>query len=153
MWDIEIDTRELEHAWAQARNALSDGIRRGVQLAVEEGAEQARSAHPYTDRTGKLTQSISGKVLVSTTGGATGVIEAKASYASYVEGGTAAHAIRGNPFLRFQVNGQWVTTTKEVQHPGTKPYPFMGPAYTKAERVLVREVEIAAADVERIMNR
>jgi hypothetical protein len=68
---------------------------------------------------------------------------ASKNYASHVESGTKPHVIHGNPVLRFQVGGQTVVTRK-VDHPGTPSLPFMGPAYLKAERALLREVEIAA---------
>ena len=36
-----------------------------------------------------------------------------------------------------------------VKHPGTKPDGFMGRAYHKAERVLLREVEVGLAELQR----
>jgi hypothetical protein len=43
--------------------------------------------------------------------------------------------------LRWE-DGDGVHFAKRVQHPGTKPQPFMGPAYLKAERVLVARGEV-----------
>ncbi len=173
----EIDTDELERDWAASCRVLSDGVRRGVAMGVTEGAAQARSDHPYKDHTGTLTKSIRGYVEASAPGAAEGVIEATAPYASFVEEGTAAHEIRPKEgyramgplrrgqsrrklndvgthriALRWTSNGQ-VFFARVVHHPGGKPYPFMGPAVLKAERVIEREVDVAIAEVERIMER
>lgn len=50
-------------------------------------------------------------------------------YAQPLEEGSKPHKIKskdGKP-LRFQVNGKWVVVD-EVNHPGTKPQPFLRPA-------------------------
>ena len=107
---------------------------------------------------------------------AEGVIEATRPYASFVEEGTAPHEIRpkeGEGFEGPLQKGQsrrkkddigthrvalrWVdggTThfAKVVHHPGTPSLPFIGPAVLKAERVIVREVEIAEARVADLMS-
>jgi HK97 gp10 family phage protein len=54
-----------------------------------------------------------------------------APYANYVEFGTKPHEIRpkpGNKVLVFQVNGRRVFT-RLVHHPGTKPQPYVQPAF------------------------
>jgi hypothetical protein len=53
--------------------------------------------------------------------------------------------------LRWTEGGR-VFFASVVHHPGGKPYPFMGPAVQKAERVIEREVDIAIAEVADIMN-
>ena len=47
-------------------------------------------------------------------------------YAAYVEWGTPPHIIKakGDNYLHFKVKDKWVKT-KEVQHPGTRPNPFI----------------------------
>jgi phage gpG-like protein len=50
-------------------------------------------------------------------------------YAQAVEEGTNPHKIKrkdGKP-LRIKINGKWVTVD-EVNHPGSKPYPYLHPA-------------------------
>lgn len=172
----EIDTSELERDWARSCNVLSDGVRRGVAMGVAEGAAEARSSHAYKDRTGALTKSIQGRVEVSAPGAAEGVIEALEPYASFVEEGTQPHEIRPKagegsvgPLRRGQsrrtktdigthrvalrwTEGGQVFFARVVHHPGGKPYPFMGPAVQKAERVIEREVDIAIAEVASIMS-
>lgn len=144
---------EFERTVAEANRAISNGIRKGVSDACAEGAEEARTTHKFTPRSGAsgLEASIKGRVEVSTPGGARGVIEATKRTASFVEGGTQPHEIeaRGNA-LRFEAGGQAVYR-KRVQHPGTAPDGFMGRAYQKAERVVEREVEVGIANAEKIL--
>lgn len=155
-WSADITgLDDLDRDWADACSALSDGAQRGVRMGVAEGAAEARSVHRYRDRSGALTASTVGRVDVSTKGGAEGVIEATAGYASFVEEGTAAHEIRA----RRAVALHWVDDAgddhfaRRVWHPGTRSMPFIGPAALKAERVMVREAEIAEVEAARIMDR
>jgi HK97 gp10 family phage protein len=70
-------------------------------------------------------------------------------YAAYVEFGTAPHEIRPkNPdgVLRFQINGRWVFA-KVVHHPGTKPEPFVRPAFEAYVKMLGPEVAQANVNV------
>jgi hypothetical protein len=136
------NTNELQREWAEADRAISDALRDGVRDAVTEGAAEARSTHKYKDQTGALTASISGRVLVSTPGAALGEMRASKGYASHVEGGTDPHVIepkRGKA-LKFTIGGRTVFATR-VNHPGTRPHPFMAQAYHKAERVLRASAE------------
>ena len=151
---VEIDTDDLERAWAESLRVLSDGIRTGVSNGVTEGAQEARTVHRYKDRTGALTASTVGRVEVSTPGAAVGVIEATKPYASFVEEGTRPHEIRP----RKAASLHWVDAdgdhfAKKVNHPGTPSLPFIGPAVLKAERVMVRDIEVAADKVADIMSR
>ncbi len=109
---VEIDTADLERAWDESLNVLSDGMRRGVSMGCEEGAAQARASHPYKSRTGALAASTSGRIEVASFGVAEGVIEATRPYASFVEEGTAPHEIwaRRAPALHeFAERGRSVT--------------------------------------------
>lgn len=135
-------------AWSEACRAMSDGAREGVAKACVEGAAEAQRLAAV--KTGKMKAETTGRVITSTPGGAVGEIVAAASYSSFVEEGTAPHEIRGNP-LAFEVGGETVFA-RRVQHPGTRSQPFMGPALQKAERVLVREAEIALEKAVEIMN-
>lgn len=127
---------------------VQDGLRHAVDTAAREGAQEAITRHVYHDRTGNLTRSI---------GSITGVsgarddfaaeIVALESYASYVEGGTRAHVIEARrvSMLRFTNQSGETVFRARVNHPGTQAAPFMSFAYFKAERVLVREVELAVS--------
>jgi len=145
---------QAERDWDRALQKLSDGVRRGVEKAVKEGAAEAKATHKYQDQTGYLTSRIVGYIETSAPGGATGVIAALADYASFVEGGTSPHPIhaRNAPYLVFKGrDGTWVRT-KMVNHPGHPAFPFMGPALQKAERVLVRELEVGIAEMQRALD-
>lgn len=145
---------EAERRWDRAVEELSNATRRAVDRAVKEGASEAIQTRQYTDDTGLLTSRIRGYVEVSVPGGAVGVIGALTDYASFVEGGTEPHEIRARnaPNLIFKArDGNWVVT-KVVQHPGHPAFPFMGQAYLKAERVLIREIEVGIRDAQRIMD-
>lgn len=155
MLTFEIENEaEVRAAWAEALGKISDGIGRGVRLGVEEGAAEARRVHRYKDRTGKLTASTRGRMETVTRGGAVGILQATRRYASYVEGGTRPHVIvpKKKRALRW-VDEAGVHFAKRVHHPGTQPFPFMGPALLKAERVILREVEIGVVEAQRVMDR
>jgi hypothetical protein len=151
--DVDIsDVFLFEEEYDRGLVHLSDAIRRAVRLAVEEGASEALNTRHYKDQTGLLTSRIKGFVEVSTPGGAVGMLGAYTDYASFVDGGTRPHEIRGNPLLTFKTrDGRWVTTHL-VQHPGTKADGFMGRAYLKAERVILREVEVGVARLEQFLE-
>lgn len=68
----------LEHA---ARDALVDAVDRAAEVV----AFDARAEHPYTDRTGQLTESIEALPAHATVMGAEGGVIASMPYASYVE--------------------------------------------------------------------
>jgi hypothetical protein len=143
---------QAELQFEQAVNRYDASVRRGVQTATEEGAKLAAQTHRYEDQTGLLTSRIKGFIEISVPGSAVGILGAFTDYASFVEGGTRPHEIHGNPYLTFKAkDGTWVTTTM-VHHPGTRAYGFMGDAFLKAERILLREVEVAGADLQAFLD-
>lgn len=176
-WDVEIDVGELERDWAEACAVLSDGIVKGVTRGVTDAAAEARTTHAFKSHTGALEASIRGRIETATRGGAVGVIEALASYASYVEEGTSPHDIRPKAgegsvgplrqgqsrrkkgdvgthrsALRFEVGGE-TRFAAVVHHPGGRSMPFMGPAVQHAERIIEAEVDLAVERAARIMER
>ncbi len=72
-----------------ALDALDAAVVDAIEAAVARGAEvvafAARAEHPYTDRTGNLTESIEALPAVRTADGAVGGVVAGASYAEFVE--------------------------------------------------------------------
>jgi hypothetical protein len=172
VFDVTLDgPDDLGRAWRSVLSVLSDGIAQGVAQGIAEGTDEARTRHTYKDRTGGLTQSIGSELLTVTRGGAEGLIYARRPYASFVEEGTAPHVIRPKKGYRFKgplrrgqsrravtdigthrVALRWyddpatltgVHFARVVYHPGSKPYPFMGRAYFRCERVMMREIERA----------
>lgn len=149
--DLEpIFQAEMEYERAAARLGELPG--RAVRAATHEGHLEAINTRRYQDQTGRLTGSIKAVIDVIAPGAASGWIVARQYYASFVDAGTRPHRIEGNPFLTFKArDGSWVTV-RAVNHPGTKPDGFMGRAYHKAERVLLREVEVGIAEFNRALE-
>jgi hypothetical protein len=134
----------LQADWRRATTAFVRGLRSAVSDAVTQGAEEARTTHQYTDRTGDLTKSISGQLWGGEDPlGAEGTIEAGMFYASFVENG---HAIshfhdRRDEHGRFAAGRGWHDTR-------ARAFPFMGQADLKAERVLEAGVDVAVQKMQ-----
>lgn len=88
---------EMLDDWDGAVEALEEILGEAVLAGAEKGAEEARESHPYADRSGNLTRSTRAVPGSSSGGEAEAYITAEASYASFVEQGTARQAAR--PFL------------------------------------------------------
>lgn len=145
----------LRRDWDATKRSISESIRKAVKAGVEEGAEYARRVRRYKDRTGNLTASIRGAFGWSTYGGAYGVIVALERYASFVENGTRPHTIRprkAGGVLRFVARDGTTVVTRKVRHPGSRAFPFMGPAYQQAERTILRVVEAGIPAAQRILS-
>jgi HK97 gp10 family phage protein len=163
----------LDARWKrQVRDRIVNDASDAVMRAANAGAQLARQLVPVSSvdrsevntRTAHLRDKIAAVFLsssVSESGAFKSVaaeIKAAASYASYVENGTRPHEIPvgRKGFLAWenpQAQGDWIFALHTVHHPGTKPHPFMGPAYHATERELERQmtmtVERAADDFNR----
>ena len=119
-----------------------------VQETCLDGAEHARTVGRFKDHSGSegLRASIKAFPTTRTERGATGSFGTTKSYAAIVEGGSVAHEIkaRRRKFLRWEADGA-THFARAVQHPGTSPRPFMGPAAIKAESVLYARAEVLTA--------
>lgn len=149
---------DLASQWSAEMDRLGEGIREAVQTAAREGVAEAKAVRTFKDRTGNLFASIRYQMDEVTQLGAVATISAglepRARYASFVENGTRPHRIevRRRDALRWE-DGDGVHFARSVNHPGTRAYPFMGPAYLKAERVLEREINAAIAHAGEIVGR
>ena len=115
---VEVSTSGLE--FEEVAESLSEDLKQKlVRKLVAIAYAAAFWGAPW--RTGKLAGSIVKEV---SEGEAS--ISALASYAVYVEKGTAPHEIRpvNASVLAFEAGGG-VVFTRLVRHPGTKPTPFM----------------------------
>ena len=142
---------ELERDFRRAEVEFSSAARRAAEMGAKEGIAEAKATHRYTDRTGDLTGTSYSRLIGSAPGAAVAEMVWPKSYASFVDGGTDAHMIAGNPFLRFQWKGVWVTF-RYVNHPGTRAYGFAGNAQLKAERVMYRELEVGVFRAQGILD-
>jgi hypothetical protein len=127
---------------AAARRALSNlnaGIRQATSLAMRAAVSAALYAAKATklwkDRRPLTRNTIHGEAH-----DLTGFVEAGGA-SHFLEYGTAAHVImaRGTA-LRFSVNGR-VLYRKWVNHPGTKPRPFMHEAAARGQQALDYGIE------------
>ena len=82
----------------------------------------------------------------------TGVVTSHKNYSQAVEEGTRPHhiEIRNKKVLAgaarkapsgVPTSGGWAIYGKRVQHPGTKPQPFMYPAFTVAKNFLFKKIK------------
>lgn len=85
-------------AWAaRADRAVMEGLESAVREIARIAVADAKATHPYTDRTGNLTESI-GPMPVTVDGArVTGGVEAQMPYAKHVEEGTSR--MEALPFL------------------------------------------------------
>ncbi len=148
MFNVTVESDLREH-WTQAMYHVGEGCMAGVERGLEDGAAYARTNHRYKDRTGTLTASIGSKITRFDGYGAEGDLFASAKYASMVEEGMKAHRIvpkkkNKGGWLAWQGEdgGDW-HFARAVNHPGTKPYAFMGDALLKTERTAVVVIEEA----------
>lgn len=101
----------------------------------------ANAKHLVRRKTGRLGRSIAPGGLTDTYT----IVKATAGYAAYVELGTRPHVIRARPghVLAWPAKGQarlsgsarrgaQMIFARKVNHPGTKPYPFLVPGAKKA---------------------
>lgn len=151
----EIDLSDVEGACREADSAVRFGAVRGVAQAAREGLAEARARRRYRDRTGGLTGKAYARLLVA--GGTAPEAELvwPVPYAGFVDAGTSPHTIvpRRGKRLRFVGASGAVVFARAVRHPGTRPDGFAGVAYAKAERVAVREIELAIAQAQLIFAR
>jgi len=154
---IEVDAdgfeAELTEQFARAVAEVRVGMVRGVGYGARDGAAAAREGHTFTNRSGDLERSITSFVVGWANDNLyVARIIAGAKYASFVEEGTPPHFIAGNPTLAFQWKGEQMFL-RYVNHPGSKPYPFMHLAYVKAERVVIKEIELGIERAQAILAR
>jgi hypothetical protein len=142
MFTCDIDLSEYRTLVGRSLDTIEKQIDRAVEHAAIEGAEEARRVGRYQDRTGRLRSGIVAHFVSSSGRSVTWEILSPAPYSVYVENPTRPHIIRARNAraLRFEAGGQTLFR-KQVQHPGTPGFPFMGPGYQQAERTLWRELE------------
>ena len=112
--------------------------------------KEVKSSHPYQDRTGALTRSIRRGGMGWHGNELRGEVTTGAHYGKYVEQGTRPHPIvaRKGRVLHFVVDSKEVFTP-QVRHPGSKPYPFLGPAILRTEREFFRLFNAAFDEAKR----
>ena len=139
--------------------AVIAGLQRAVGHTITTAVTKARGEHRWRDRTYGTRESIDGSVSDASKGAA-GYIKA-GKIAAMLNDGTRPHEIRpkvgagfrgpvregqgrrsrgrARKFLKFQVGGQTVFARK-VNHPGTRPDPFLEAAQDYAGEEIDRAV-------------
>lgn len=127
---FNIDRRDIERVISGAdAKPRQDALRLGRRIV-------ANAQQRVAVKTGTLRRSIGMDVTAAGTTITLSVF-AKAKHASFVEQGTRPHVImpRKARVLRFQSGGKTVFAMR-VNHPGTKPRPFLRPAVEEEIRKL-----------------
>jgi hypothetical protein len=172
------DFREFDQCVARTKNELAHQLRQGVTGAGAEVVAHVRSNAPFKDRTGALRRGVHVERTTATPRSVDAWVVSPQYYAAYVEFGTRPHEIwpkaphgtrkakrRPNQSareasdigthrvaLRWYVGGRPVFA-RMVNHPGSKPYPFMQPARDYAQQWLVMELDEGFYRLQAIWNR
>lgn len=147
--------KELRAMQAEADRELTELCVRSVKKAVDAGVAEAKSTRKYKDRSGALTDSIDGRVTSVGNASATGVFEATAPHAVYVDEGTKPHVIRpkNGKYLVFPGRGGSTVFAREVNHPGTKADGFFERGAVACERVLEASVDDGITHIETVLTK
>jgi hypothetical protein len=117
----------LLDAYSRAPAMVGRTMRKAVEDSLELVKEEARASHRFQPRTGRLAKSVEKAM----TGNASGIVflnEAVAPHAVPIHDGSRPHVIIAKnsprPLLRW-VSGSRFMFKKQVNHPGTRPDPFL----------------------------
>lgn len=133
---IEVDSTAARHDLLDLLVDIDEAARIALGFAVKEAVRSIQITDLYQDKTGKTRASVKSEV-----DGLTGFVHS-GGMTRFLENGTAPHTItaRRAPVLRFKMNGQWISK-KSVNHPGTRPHPFMRVAWAEAQEVAELQAE------------
>lgn len=161
----------LEARWSRLCEDLDGAAKDSVTEAAAEGAKFARANHTFKNQSGELEASIKSEYAGTTppeapetslAGGLLGLLGSNAvandsgeyaqhwarifstsEYASFIEKGTRAHPIdpKRRTWLSWEPMQGDRHFAKHVDHPGTKPMPFLEPAGDHAAKVLHERLE------------
>lgn len=142
---FDLDLSDLKPALDKLGTNIGRACLTSVRSAIDYGGHLARGTHRFETRTGNLEAHTGGQVLATSLYETEGEIFADTRYASFVDKGTKPHRIEpktaGNEtsgtahMLRWE-NDSGVHFARGVNHPGTKPDPFMTNAGIETEAQL-----------------
>ena len=142
MSKVTVDTRELdkfavliEKYPTKATNNVRDAVRTST-LNVESNAKKNLTNNKSVD-TGLLRNSINSKISTFE-----GVVSTNTKYARIVEEGSRPHIIRPKKKKALYWAGA-SHPVRQVNHPGTKPKPYMIPAFEKEIPIFLKNMEKA----------
>lgn len=109
--------KELKAAFKRSPGIVRNQITRAIALSVALVNRQAKQEAPV--KTGRLRSGIRSRISPFQ-----GMVESTVNYGVFIHEGTAAHIIR--PVKKKALYWKGAShPVKSVQHPGTKPNPFM----------------------------
>jgi hypothetical protein len=138
---VSIDLTGFRRLRDETVRDLGRGLTDAVRGGLDAGAAYARRTHAHQRQTGRLTGSeLHARIDSSDARGAMGALVNDTPYAKFVEYGTRPHRIypKNGRYLKFNagtpsVHGFDLSSetvfARFVNHPGTKPLPFMRPAF------------------------
>lgn len=111
---------------------------------------KAIKAGRFKNQTGNLRRSIYRRVYSANKG----IVATDEKYGEYVEFGTRPHVIRprNKKMLAFKVNGKMVFA-RSVRHKGSKPYPYMQPAFEDGKDYVEKNYEKYISEVVKELAR
>lgn len=136
---ITLNVEECAKSLQEIEQQMQDAARSSLREAAEAAMASIRGTTQFQDRTGNLRRT----TRLIEKNDRTVELRTGVPYARWVEFGTSAHVITPktpNGSLRFFVKGQTVFANK-VNHPGTKPRPFMEDAAIAGENALQGSVD------------
>lgn len=122
---------ELTNALGKVDTTIKKEMYKGMVASTTLVQNEARAVRPgrFKNQTGNLRRSIlKGKVRWDY-----GEVGTNEKYAAPVEFGTRPHTIypKNRRFLAFKSKSGGMIFARKVNHPGSKPYPFMRPAFER----------------------
>lgn len=152
-WWAGAELSDFKRARTKFHTALDDVARDAVTFTTERGRDTAKRVGKFKDRTGELRGSIRNSTTVRMGEEHFGYLVAPTIYASWVEGGTNRHWVGPvvGTAMKFEVDGKTRFSSGHY-HPGSNPYPFMGPAYIAMEAALIAYLEREIPQLESVFN-
>jgi hypothetical protein len=142
--EIKLDAEKFIASIAAAPASVFKEIRKELKIQLQLIQDVAKAQHNYHSRTGALQRDMA--ITVDSTGlNGTLRLDTTLPYAASIHDGSKPHRIlpKGK-FLRFvPKGGNAFVFSKGVNHPGTKPDPFLYNAATKQEPDFVAGMEAA----------
>lgn len=146
------DEARARHVYQDRTGALTRSIRSGIETTAPGGAVGfIEATQPYASFVEKGTR----PHVILPRDYHWGAGRYAGAPASRTSGKRVKGAIMGvgrGSVLRWYDMGGKAIFARKVNHPGSKPMPFIGIAWLKAERVVTREVEIAVANAQRRLS-
>lgn len=143
---------ELIESAKKAGREMPTFLKDQMVRATTDIQNEAKRVAPerFKNQTGNLRRSIFKEVRGAEYGRV--YVSSDAPYAEGVEKGTKPHVIRpkNGKHLVFKAGGKTIFA-KKVNHPGSKPYPFMEPAFVENEPKIARQYEDIAQKIVELL--